>query len=340
MATDLDRIEQARELAKGPHMFRIDRTAAPNNSKKLSASLLTLRNSNPECMQVDTILERRKIVEEAGIDFSVGDLLPNAEQRASIFQQATILTVQVLTSHVDGDAAFANRAIPCINDATTNDSLRRAAEAPGATPAMRCLQFGPGLADVMRKMVKKLVKNHCPNPTMSEGLAGMLRVIDKAHLAHGRAQDYDEALSALDTILTGALMDFWRINCGYESLEAYAASNPAPADILALAKKIVVKHAKRVVPKQPEFRDDRQYSDELSDQEESDMVYRNLRLLNRDLIYMMLLKNAIADGDFGRIGDLLGIIAIQMMGAGMESTCKEITLFLRDLNQVWTIEFG
>ncbi|KAF5383037.1 hypothetical protein D9615_004920 [Tricholomella constricta] len=405
MATETSEVE-ARDIAEGPHMLHIDRATGSNGSKKLSASLLTLCNAKPEDMRLTPIIDRRAEVSSTGTtaDFSVDDLLPNAEQRASLLHQAAILAVQALTSHVDGfkkyadlplfqftprrplpedfrtrtapvaatlgaqytparhaalireayltklklnERSFEGRAIPCINDAATNNSIRRiqmaACAVPDSTPLQNLfsLQFGPGLADIIRKMVKQVIKNHCPHPNANEGLAKMFRVINKGHLAQGNPQDHEAALSALDTILMSSFLECWRLNCGFDSTDDYAASNPDPADILDLAKKIVIKHAKRIVPKQPQrFKDDHKYSAENSDVEEGDMVYRNQRLLLRSLIYISLLKRAIADGDFGRIEDFLGIICVSMVGAGKDNTAHEIKHFLFDLKHVWSENFG
>ncbi|KDR75968.1 hypothetical protein GALMADRAFT_225714 [Galerina marginata CBS 339.88] len=247
--------------------------------------------------------------------------------------------------HLD-EKSFEKRAIPCVNDTFANVSIRRAQMSPSTTDADRqllhSLQLGPGLNDILRKMVTQTIKNYCPKGSDStDGLAGLFKVINKAHLALAKPQDHDAALSALETIVDSSFLDCWRINCGYDSIAAYAASDPEPAEMLALAKKIVIKHAKRLIPKQPErFPDDSQYSAELSDQESDDMVYRNHRLLLRDAIYIVLLKRAISDGDFGRVEDFLGVTAVSLMGGGMENSCFEIIHFLHDLKDVWPEQFG
>ncbi|KAF8067913.1 hypothetical protein FPV67DRAFT_1494199 [Lyophyllum atratum] len=398
MATE---IMEAKRIAEGPHMLHLERAPAPDGSKKLSASVLTLCHARSQDMLLDPIIDRRVEVSK-GLNYSINDMLPNKEQRASILHQAALLAVQTLTTHAAGFKRYADhplfqfprrrplpkehrtrtvavastlgaqytparhvalireayltklnlkadtfhdRAIPCINDAATNNSIRRAQTSfMGSStplPYLYSLQLGPGLGDILKKMVKQVIKNHCPDPTSRGGLAGLFRVVNKSHLGLARPQDHEAALSALDSILRSSFLDCWRINCGYRSIEEYAASNPTPEAILALAKKIIIKHAKRVIPKQPDrFPDDSQYSDELSDEGETDMVYRNHRLLTRDIIYIILLKSAIRDADFGRIEEFLGVIAVSLMGAGMENTCEEIMHFLCDLKYVWSEEFG
>ncbi|KAG6909113.1 hypothetical protein DXG01_001987 [Tephrocybe rancida] len=153
------------------------------------------------------------------------------------------------------ESSFIDRVIPCINDAATNDAIRRAQMVEVDNPSfdgLFSLQLGPGLNDIMRKMVKNALKNH------SHGLSGLFGTINKSYLSLGKPQDHDAALSALESIVTSSLLDCWRINCGYPSVEKYAASRPKPEAILVLAKKIIIKHAKRVVPPQPDrFPDDK-----------------------------------------------------------------------------------
>jgi hypothetical protein len=258
---------------------------------------------------------------------------------------ALIRDTYVTKLHLD-EESFEKRAIPCINDVMTNVSIRRAQTSSSTTDADRrlldSLQLGPCLNDILRKMVAQTIKNHCPKGSDStHGLAMFFKVINKPHLTLARPQDHDAAVSALETILESSFLDCWRINCGYDSITAYAASDPKPEEILALAKKIVIKHAKRVVPKQPErFHDDSQYSDELSDQEHDDQVYRNQRLLLRDVINIVLFKRAISDRDFRRIEDFLGVIALGLLGSGLENTCFEIMHFLYSSKNVWSEQFG
>ena len=271
---------------------------------------------------------------------------------ASLGEKFTIARFTALTRdtyvtklHLD-EESFEKRVIPCINDVMVNVCIRRAQTSPSTTDADRrllnSLQLGPGLNDILRKMVAQMIKNHCPKGSDStHGLASLFKTINKSHLALARPQDHDAAVSALETILGGSFLDCWRINCGYDSLAAYAASDPKPEEILALAKKIVIKHAKRVIPNQPErFPDDSQYSDELSDHDHEDLVYQNHRLLLRDTIYVVLLKRAISDADFGRIEDFLGVIAVGLLGGGLQDTCFEIMHFLYNLKNVWSEQFG
>lgn len=247
------------------------------------------------------------------------------------------------------EESFQDRAIPSFNSAATNSSIRRArmtaAPSGSGTPThiarLLPLQLGPGLHDILRKLMTSVLKIHCPDPNSnSSTLARSFKLIGKAHLAHGKPQDHFALLSAFETVLSASFLDCWRINCGHRSVEAYIATSPTPEEILSLAKKIVIKHANRVVPKAPAFEDDAEYSSGMSDKESEDVVFSNQRLLLRDLLYVFMLKNAISDGDFGRIEDFLGVIAVHMTGAGLQQTADEIMHFIYNLKNVWPEPFA
>jgi hypothetical protein len=74
--------------------------------------------------------------------------------------------------------------------------------------------------------------------------------------------------------------------------------------------------------------------------DDSDVAHRNLQLLTRDLLYVLELVTAISDGDWGRVEDILGSLAMIFRGAGSNNYCTEILHFLFNLKKVWTPEFA
>ncbi|KAJ8469601.1 hypothetical protein ONZ45_g16837 [Pleurotus djamor] len=111
-------------------------------------------------------------------------------------------------------------------------------------------------------------------------------------------------------------------------LGAYADSNPSADDLLACASEILqtfatpTAHPRDKPPKNV------------------DAVSHNIRLLTRDLLYLMILVSAIADGDFGRIEDFLPQLAMMFRGAGSNNYCTEILHFIFNLKKVWPQEFA
>lgn len=71
-----------------------------------------------------------------------------------------------------------------------------------------------------------------------------------------------------------------------------------------------------------------------------DIAHQNIRLLTRDLLYVVELTLAISDGDFGRVEDLLPTLAKIFRGAGSNNYCTEILHFLANIKHVWTPGFA
>ena len=71
-----------------------------------------------------------------------------------------------------------------------------------------------------------------------------------------------------------------------------------------------------------------------------DYVNQNLKILTRDLLYVLELVEVCTDGDFGRVEDILGSLAMIFRGAGSNNYCSEILHFVYNLQKVWTPEFG
>ncbi|KIJ12599.1 hypothetical protein PAXINDRAFT_27991, partial [Paxillus involutus ATCC 200175] len=67
---------------------------------------------------------------------------------------------------------------------------------------------------------------------------------------------------------------------------------------------------------------------------------RNLQILTRDLLYVIELITAISSGDFGRVEDILGNLAMMFRGAGSNNYCSEILHFLFNIKRVWTSDFA
>ena len=72
----------------------------------------------------------------------------------------------------------------------------------------------------------------------------------------------------------------------------------------------------------------------------NDIAYQNTLLLTRDLLYMIELTSAISEGNFGRVKDLLPILAKIFRGAGSNNYCTEILHFIMNLKYIWTPKFA
>ena len=72
----------------------------------------------------------------------------------------------------------------------------------------------------------------------------------------------------------------------------------------------------------------------------NDILRQNIVLLTHDLVYVIELIHAISDGDWGRIEDILGNLAMMFRGAGSNNYCAEILHFIHNLKKVWTPDFA
>lgn len=69
-------------------------------------------------------------------------------------------------------------------------------------------------------------------------------------------------------------------------------------------------------------------------------AHQNLRLLVHDLLRLAEVTRAIAAGDWGRIEDMLGELAMMFRGAGSNNYCTEILHFIHNLKKVWGEDFA
>ncbi|KAF8215599.1 hypothetical protein K438DRAFT_1560841 [Mycena galopus ATCC 62051] len=66
-----------------------------------------------------------------------------------------------------------------------------------------------------------------------------------------------------------------------------------------------------------------------------DIIYGNTRKLLHDLLHVAEVTRAISDGDFGRVEDLLGNLAMIFCGAGSKNYCTEILHLIHNFKYIW-----
>ncbi|KAG1902806.1 uncharacterized protein F5891DRAFT_948181 [Suillus fuscotomentosus] len=138
-------------------------------------------------------------------------------------------------------------------------------------------------------------------------------------------------------ILQGIIVNAWRKECGHFSLAVFASSDPTADKLLEITDKILITHA---TPIHEPSKKKRNHATLFEDSEPTDMAHHNLQLLTRDLLYVLELTSAISHGDWGRIEDILGNLAMIFHGAGSNNYCSEILHFLFNLKKIWTPEFA
>lgn len=222
---------------------------------------------------------------------------------------------------------LSDRAIPSINDQSTNARIRGAkvlrAKDVDSFERLDCIQLAPGLFHLVMNLIWALLHVHRGSANCSGSLSHFFVVLNRTRLA-GPRPDYHTLLSTLMQILKGIILNAWKVECGHSSLASFFASDPSPECLNEIANRIIKNHVS-LAPFQPE---------------KTDVANQNLRLLTRDLLYVLELDSAISDGDFGRVEDMLGHLCMMFRGAGSNNYCTEILHFLFNMKRVWTPEFA
>ncbi|KAF8585052.1 hypothetical protein K439DRAFT_1344489 [Ramaria rubella] len=71
----------------------------------------------------------------------------------------------------------------------------------------------------------------------------------------------------------------------------------------------------------------------------SDELFKNMCLLNSDLLTFKEFCAACSAGDFGRVEDMLGTITIMFCGGGSINYTHELCWLIQNLRKSWTPEF-
>ncbi|KAF9021796.1 hypothetical protein BDZ89DRAFT_1071100, partial [Hymenopellis radicata] len=241
----------------------------------------------------------------------------------------TSLINETYTKQLGLDAKmFENSLIPSVNSSAINQAIRKAQIALRRAPQpltpeqklITSLQLGPGLLDIMK------------NFYILGSWSSTFSILNKAHLASGDPKDYHSLLTTLETMMKVSFLDCWRTNCGFPSIEAFAASNPTPSDLLAIARKIAINHAKRIVPQDRNNPDDAQYASEYDTEEcaASDTVFYNGRLGLTTLLRIFILKAE----------DIFGVISIALTGGGKDAWAEELFHYIHGIKCLWPEPFA
>ncbi|KAJ7150360.1 hypothetical protein C8R46DRAFT_915028 [Mycena filopes] len=207
---------------------------------------------------------------------------------------------------------------------TYSDLTKPAIRAFDVNPFLRCQiwQLAIGLFHLCLNLVWGVLNVHRGHVNHHGTLAHLFVLIEKTRLG-SQHPDYHSLLAALMQILDGLILDAWRIECGYPSLVAYAASKPSAADLQAKAAQILYNHA---TPNRDPF----------NSAEELDTVNENTKRLIHDLLYVSEVTRAISECDFGRVEDILSTLGMMFRGAGSKNYSTEILYFVHNMKYVWS----
>ena len=234
-------------------------------------------------------------------------------------------------------------AIPCINDQSTNARIRgaKAIRADDVNPFTRiqCFQLAPGLFHMLMNLLWAVLHVHRGSINSTGSLAYWFSVLDRRRLSSPQP-DFHTLRSSLFQILDGLLLACWSTELkkrGYTDFSSFAISHPPIDQLLDMATSITATYAKPDDASPPSHLHTKNTPGQT---DEPASRFRNTTMLIRDLLYVRELSTAISSGDWGRIEDILGTLAIMFKGAGANNYCTEVLHLIRNLKVVWTVEFA
>jgi hypothetical protein len=256
-------------------------------------------------------------------------------------------------------------AIPSYNDQLTNARIRGAQELRrhdiDAWERREVFQLAFGTFHLVMNLMNAILQMHRGTLQQIGTFTYFFTVLEKTRL-NSEHPDFHTLLATFTQIVEGLILNAWRLECRSSSLNGFAESNPSAESIFENARKIFEKYTTPepifapVNPKAP-FKDlnintdlgdcESDESDDPSLQDASDdrrpkidIIHNNIVLMTRDLLYLLELNTAIQTGDWGRIEDILPILACIFRGAGSNNYSTEILHLLFNIKEVWTPEFA
>jgi len=215
---------------------------------------------------------------------------------------------------------LSDRAIPCINDHSMNAWIRgvKALRTQDVNPFTRlnCFQLAPGLFHLSMNLIWALLHVHRGSINQPGSLSYFFAVLDQSRLGCEHP-NYHTLLTTLMHILRGIILNAWKAECGHSTFTSFLSAEPSPAQLVKIADCVLQNHVTPLVKP-----------------EKSDPANKNLRILTRDLLYVLELTCAISDGDFERVEDMLGHLCMMFHGAGSNNYYSKILHFMFNLKRV------
>jgi hypothetical protein len=238
---------------------------------------------------------------------------------------------------------FADLAIPCINDQSTNARIQGAkavrADDVNSFTRLQCFQLAPGLFHMLMNLLWAILHIHRGSINCTGSLAYWFSILDRKCLSSPQP-DFHTLRSSLFQILDGLLLACWDIELkkhGYSDITSFAKSEPPPDELNNIAMNILSLYAHPDDASPPPPPRTKKASNK---KQKTASRFKNITTLIRDLLYVQELSTAISSGDWGRIEDILGTLAMAFKGAGSNNYCTEILHLIRNLKVVWTPEFS
>jgi hypothetical protein len=244
-----------------------------------------------------------------------------------------------------------NLAIPSINDQLTNARVRGAKllRKRDVNRFLRLdnIQLGYGVFHKCMNLIWAILKTHHGSADQLGSLNYFFVLMEKTRLSNDKP-DYHTLLNALMQILHGLILQAWREQFGCKTFDEFGAENPSMDQLFEIAQQIISNYGTETndhsdpAPDEDmsEDEDPSTHSNPPTERPTNDIAHRNIRLLFRDLLFVAELIQAVSDGDWGRIEDILGPLTMMFRGAGSNNYSTELLHFLHGLKIVWGDDFA
>ncbi|KAJ7574170.1 hypothetical protein C8J56DRAFT_803389 [Mycena floridula] len=282
------------------------------------------------------------------------DISPTNDQISSYHFQARIHVIRALTTHQEGFESLKDdqllqhkprRPLPAdhhtkyyplrisqIEEASTKGNLMRARRGDiNPYERRQTFQLGMGPFHLILNLIWGINKKYAGSIRQIGSLKYYFSLLDKVRLGNEKP-DYHALLATMQQILDGLLLHAWHLECGHSSLDKFAKSKPTADELHRTACRIL----KSSDESDPEIDSTDMPSVPTS---EDDVLNQNIRLLTRELLYVVEIVRAVSDGDFGRVEDTYPDLACLFRGTGSFNYSNEVLHWIHNVKKVWTPRF-
>ena len=136
-------------------------------------------------------------------------------------------------------------AIPSFDDQLTNARIRGGQHLRkkdiSSWERREVFQLAFGTFHLVMNLLWNVRETHRGSIGQTGSLTYFFSILEETRLG-GEPPDYHTLLSAMTQIIHGLILNAWRMECGYTSLDEFASTNPSPGELLQYAHRIIKHH--------------------------------------------------------------------------------------------------
>ncbi|KAJ7588946.1 hypothetical protein C8J56DRAFT_785093 [Mycena floridula] len=361
----VDSVLSAREMVSTkPHVYTYDNYNVshsthvkqhPGGPTKVQSStfpvVYELYNGRFEDMVLQPILSNLS----QSTPLTLTDISPTNDQISSYHFQARIHVIRALTTHQEGFESLKDdpllqhkprRPLPAdhhtkyyplrisqIEEASTKGNLMRARRGDiNPYEQRQTFQLGMGPCHLILNLIWGINKKYAGSIRQIGSLKYYFSLLDKVRLGNEKP-DYHALLATMQQILDGLLLHMWHLECGHSSLNKFTKSKPTADELHRSACRILKVYA---TPIDEPMISRRRRKRQLPNKGHHDVLNQNIRLLTRELLYVVEIIRAVSDGDFGGVEDTYP----DQWGRGRSfNHSNEVLHWIHNVKKVWTPRF-